>query len=81
MREHTEEHATDLRLFSAWCQEADLSLFNVRRAHLELFGRWMGETGRLGSFYNPALNVRRPKVDYESRSDELNRTRMGRSHD
>src|SRR5205823_8825356 len=39
-------YATDLRLFSAWCHEANLTLFNVRRAHLELFGRWMEERGR-----------------------------------
>ncbi|MGH7573352.1 MAG: site-specific integrase [Gemmatimonadota bacterium] len=83
-------YATDLRLFSVWCHEAKLPLFGVRRAHLELFGRWMEERGRMGStvsrrlstlasFYkyceqeqlvdrNPALNVRRPKVDYESRT-------------
>ncbi len=92
-------YATDLRLFSAWCQEANLSLFGVRRAHLELFGRWMEETGRmrstvarrlstLASFYkyceqeqlvdrNPALNVRRPKVDYESRTLGLDRNELG----
>jgi site-specific recombinase XerD len=81
----------DLRLFfSTWCDEANLSLFSIPRAHLELFGRWMEEAGRmrstvarrrstLASFYkycqqeqlvdrNPALHVRRPKVDYESRN-------------
>ncbi len=42
-------YATDLRLFSTWCHEADLSLFSVRRAHLELFGRWMEEGGRIRS--------------------------------
>ena len=58
---------------------------------VELFGRWLEETGRmrstvarrlstLASFYryceqellvdrNPAVNVRRPKVDFESRTD------------
>ena len=83
-------YATDLRLFSAWCHQANLTLFSVRRAHLKLYGRWMEETGRmrstvarrlstLASFYkyceqeqlvdrNPALNVRRPKVDYEKGS-------------
>jgi site-specific recombinase XerD len=29
--------ATDLMLFAAWCREGALSLFTVRRAHLELF--------------------------------------------
>ncbi len=79
-------YATDLRLFSDWCHQANLSLFSVRRGHLELFGRWMEENGRmrstvarrlstLASFYkyceqeqvidrNPALNVRRPMVEY-----------------
>jgi integrase/recombinase XerD len=83
-------YATDLRLFAVWCREGSLSLFTVRRAHLELFARWMEENGRmrstvgrrlstLASFYryceqeqlidrNPTLNVRRPKVDYESRT-------------
>ncbi|MDQ1413557.1 MAG: hypothetical protein QOE07_2145 [Acidimicrobiaceae bacterium] len=28
--------AADLRLFAAWCHEAKLNLFTVRRAHLEL---------------------------------------------
>ncbi len=75
-----------MRIFAAWCRQADLGLLTVKRSHLELFGRWMEETGRmrstvarrlstLDSFYryceqeqlvdrNPALNVRRPKVDY-----------------
>ncbi|HEX2273099.1 MAG TPA: tyrosine-type recombinase/integrase, partial [Acidimicrobiales bacterium] len=85
---------------SSWCAQANLSLFTVRRAHLELFGRWMEETGRmrstvarrlstLASFYryceeeglidhnNPALNVRRPKLDYESRTLGLDRNELG----
>ena len=92
-------YATDLRLFAAWCEEAKLELFSVRRAHLELFGRWMEENGRmsstvarrlstLASFYryceqeglverNPAANVRRPKVDYESRTLGLDRNELG----
>ena len=92
-------YATDLRLFAAWCHEAKLNLFTVRRAHLELYGRWLEETGRmrstvarrlstLASFYkyaeqedlvdrNPALNVRRPKVDYESRTLGLDRNELG----
>ena len=92
-------YATDLRLFSSWCHEANLTLFSVRRAHLELYGRWLEETGRmrstaarrlstLASFYkyceqeqlvqrNPAINVRRPKVDYESRTLGLDRNELG----
>jgi hypothetical protein len=92
-------YATDLRLFAVWCREGSLTLFTVRRPHLELFGRWMEENGRmrstvgrrlstLASFYryceqeqlidrNPALNVRRPKVDYESRTLGLDRNELG----
>ncbi|MGH9154815.1 MAG: tyrosine-type recombinase/integrase [Acidimicrobiales bacterium] len=92
-------YATDLRLFTLWCHQANLTLFSVRRAHLELFGRWMEESGRmrstvarrlstLASFYryceqeqlverNPTLNVRRPKVDYESRTLALDRNELG----
>ena len=92
-------YATDLRLFAVWCREGSLSLFTVRRAHIELFARWMEENGRmrstvgrrlstLASFYryceqeqlidrNPALNVRRPKVDYESRTLGLDRNELG----
>ena len=92
-------YATDLRLFSAWCREANLTLFSVRRAHLELFGRWMEERGlmrstvarrlsTLTSFYrycqeeeliarSPAVNLRRPKVDYDSRTLGLDRNELG----
>ena len=42
-------YATDLPIFTAWCAEADLELFGARRAHLELFGRWMEENGRMRS--------------------------------
>lgn len=74
-------------------------LFSVRRAHLELYGRWMEETGwmrstvarrlsALASFdeyceqeqlldRNAALNVRRPKVDFESRTLGLDRNELG----
>jgi hypothetical protein len=42
-------YATDLRLYASWCHETNLTLFSVRRTHLELFGRWMEETGRMRS--------------------------------
>lgn len=42
-------YATDLRLFANWCSEAGIGLFAVRRAHLELFGRWMEENGKMRS--------------------------------
>lgn len=93
-------YTTDLRLFAQWCTTNDLHLFlDVRRAHLELFGRTMEADGRmrstvarrlstLGSFYrychvegilerNPAANVRRPKVDVESRTLGLDRNELG----
>jgi site-specific recombinase XerD len=92
-------YATDLRMFAAWSRESSVSLLTARRAHLELFGRWMEESGlmrstvgrrlsTLASFYryceqeqlierNPALNVRRPKVDYESRTLGLDRNELG----
>lgn len=92
-------YTTDLRLFAQWCTNNDLRLFDVRRAHLEIFGRQMEADGRmrstvarrlstLGSFYrychvegilerNPAANVRRPKVDVESRTLGLDRNELG----
>ena len=42
-------YGTDLRLFSIWCHERHLTLLSVRRAHLELYGRWMEEIGRMRS--------------------------------
>ena len=55
-------YTTDLRLFVEWCTSNDLRLMEVRRAHLEIFGRTMEADGRmrstvarrlstLGSFY------------------------------
>ena len=92
-------YATDLRLFAEWCRLGGLGLFSVKRAHLELFGRWMEQEGKmrstvarclstLASFYryceqeqlierNPAQHVRRPKVDYESRTLGLDRNELG----
>jgi integrase/recombinase XerD len=92
-------YTTDLRLFVEWCTSNVLRLMEVRRAHLEIFGRTMESDGRmrstvarrlstLGSFYrychvegilerNPAANVRRPKVDVESRTLGLDRNELG----
>ncbi len=39
-------YATDLRLFAAWCGEAKVPLFGVRRAHLELFAAAWKRTAR-----------------------------------
>ena len=92
-------YRTDLRIFTNWCHEAGLTLFVVKRAHLELFGRWMEHNGLIGStvarristlasFYryceqeelmakDPAINVRRPKIDNESRTLGLDRNELG----
>ncbi len=32
-------YATDLKMFATWCHDGHLTLFSVRRAHIELFGR------------------------------------------
>ena len=42
-------YTTDLRIFADWCHERKLTLFSVRRAHLELFGRWTEQTGWMRS--------------------------------
>ena len=92
-------YTTDLRVFTIWCQEHNLELLEVTRAHLELFARAMETDGKmrstvarrlstLCSFYrychvegittkNPAANVRRPRVDYESRTLGLDRNELG----
>ena len=92
-------YTTDLRIFASWCHDHHLNLLNVKRAHLELFGRWMEQEGRmpstiarrlstLSSFYkycqiediidrNPAANIRRPKVNDESRTLGLDRNELG----
>jgi len=92
-------YTTDLRIFAGWCHDRELHLLNVKRAHLELFARWMEQHGRmpstigrrlstLSSFYkycqiedivikNPAANIRRPKVDDESRTLGLDRNELG----
>ena len=42
-------YTTDLRLFVEWCTSNDLRLMEVRRAHLEIFGRTMEADGRMRS--------------------------------
>lgn len=39
-------YALDLRQWARWCADHDLDLFEVRRAHIELFARWLEENGR-----------------------------------
>ena len=42
-------YTTDLRLFAEWCTNNDVRLLDVRRAHLEIFGRTMEANGRMRS--------------------------------
>jgi integrase/recombinase XerD len=42
-------YTTDLRLFVEWCLDNYVGLFDVRRAHLEIFGRQMEADGRMRS--------------------------------
>ena len=42
-------YATDLRLFTDWCRDCGLSLFEVQRSHLELFGRSLEARGLMAS--------------------------------
>ena len=42
-------YTTDLRLFAEWRTNNDLRLLDVRRAHLEIFGRNMEADGRMRS--------------------------------
>jgi integrase/recombinase XerD len=42
-------YTTDLRLFAEWWKSNDLRLMEVRRAHLEIFGRTMEADGRMRS--------------------------------
>jgi len=39
-------YALDLRQWVRWCADHDLDLFEVRRAHIELFARWLEEAGK-----------------------------------
>ena len=44
-----EAYALDLRMFTAWCQQHELHLFQARRADIERFGRGMEFRGRARS--------------------------------
>src|SRR3954447_9390415 len=52
-------YALDLRMFTAWCRQHGLHLFQVRRADIECFGRDMetrgghGRPSRAGSAPSP----------------------------
>ena len=38
-------YATDLRIFLTWCHNTGVGVFESRRAHLELFARWLEGRG------------------------------------
>ena len=42
-------YTTGVRLFVEWCASNDVALFDVRRAHLEIFGCQMEAVGRMRS--------------------------------
>src|SRR5437588_11704424 len=42
-------YSLDLRMFTAWCQQHGLHLFQARRADIEGFGRVMETSGRARS--------------------------------
>ena len=50
-------YTTDLRIFAGWCHDHDLNLLTVKRAHLELFGRWMEQEGRMSSTIGRRLST------------------------
>jgi integrase/recombinase XerD len=39
-------YGLDLRQWLGWCRTHDLVVFQARRAHIELFARWLEENGR-----------------------------------
>ena len=41
-----EAYSLDLRQWARWCTEQHLELLGVARAHIELYARWLEETGR-----------------------------------
>ena len=41
-----EAYSLDLRQWMRWCASYDLAIFEVQRAHIELFARWLEEEGK-----------------------------------
>jgi integrase/recombinase XerD len=39
-------YSLDLRQWVQWCHSHDLAVFQARRAHIELYARWLEENGR-----------------------------------
>ena len=41
-----QSYQTDLRMFSEWLTARQVALFEVQRAHIELYARWLEDKGR-----------------------------------
>ena len=50
-------YTADLRVFAEWCTDDDVQLMDVRRAHLEIFGRSMEAEGRMLHRGAPTLHA------------------------
>jgi site-specific recombinase XerD len=94
-----EAYSLDLRQWMAWCSSHDLGVLAARRAHIELYARWLEAAGKaratvsrrlstIAGFYrycveeqllevSPAVHVRRPRLDYESKAVGLDRNELG----
>ena len=52
-----QSYATDVRIFTTWCHDHGVNLLNVKRPHLETFGRWMEQQGRMPSTIGRRLST------------------------
>jgi site-specific recombinase XerD len=41
-----EAYELDLRQWMGWCDSHDLAILEVRRAHIELYARWLESEGK-----------------------------------
>ncbi|MDH5519756.1 MAG: site-specific integrase [Acidimicrobiia bacterium] len=66
-------YATDLRIFSDWCRESGLSLFDVKRSHLELFVRSVEARGLIASTITRRLSALASFYRYCEQEDHIDR--------
>jgi hypothetical protein len=52
-----DSHRTDLRMFVAWLADRQVRLLDVQRTHVELYGRWREEQGRVRSTVGRRLST------------------------
>jgi integrase/recombinase XerD len=50
-------YRTDVRRFPGWLVEREVRLLEVRRTHIELYGRWLQEQGRARSTIGRRLST------------------------